>query len=69
MGDTNFRRTGRRTRKGPFSYERRDERRTEGEARNAAWLALSREAKIASLRGRRGESKRQLSRLVAQGGV
>lgn len=35
-------------------------RREEGKARNEAWRKLSTAEKIASLRARRGESKRQI---------
>jgi hypothetical protein len=39
-------------------------RREEAVARNTAWQALSTEAKIASLRERRGESKKQIEKLL-----
>jgi hypothetical protein len=41
----------------------RERRREEGETRNAAWRALSKEQQVASLLGRRGESRRQLAKL------
>ena len=65
MGDTKFRQTGRRTAQGPYMSDLRAARRTEGEARNTAWASLSTSAKIASLKARRGESKRQMTKLLA----
>lgn len=44
----------------------RETRRKEAEERNAAWRALSLNQKIASLKGRRGQSKRQLSKLMKE---
>jgi hypothetical protein len=41
----------------------KDERRAEGEARNAEWRKLSVDEQVRSLIGRRGESKKQLKRL------
>ena len=35
----------------------------EGQARNEAWAKLSTDAKIKSLKARRGESKRQMAKL------
>jgi hypothetical protein len=44
--------------------DRRVERREEAVERNSAWAALSAADKIKSLEARRGESKRQLAKLV-----
>lgn len=43
------------------------QRREEGEERNAEWRELSTQRKIDSLVGRRGNSKRQLTKLRAEG--
>lgn len=67
MGDTNFRRTGRRTAKGPFRAEEKARKRAEGEERNARWRALSFKEKIASLVDRgRGNSTRQMTKLAKE---
>ena len=63
MGDTKFRQSRRKTALGPLRHEVKETRRKEGIERNTAWQALSTDAKIASLRGRRGNSKRQLGKL------
>lgn len=41
----------------------KDDRIKQGEGRNEAWKGLSTAEKIASLRGRRGQSKKQLLKL------
>ena len=41
-------------------------RQAEAKERNAAWRKLSVAEKIASLRSRRGESKRQMKKLTAE---
>jgi hypothetical protein len=43
----------------------KEERRKEAIERNARWAALTRDQKIASLKARRGESRRQLKKLEA----
>jgi hypothetical protein len=50
-------------RRGPGCKE---ERRKEAIERNAKWQALTRDQKIASLKARRGLSKRQFSRLMKE---
>ena len=65
MGDTKFRQTNRRTALGPYRRDLREIRRKEGDERNLAWAALTDTDKIASLRRRRGESKRQMTKLGA----
>jgi len=54
---------------GPFRREAQDDRRAEGIERNAVWAALGTAAKIASLKGRRGQSKRQLTKLEKVEGI
>lgn len=66
MGDTKFRQTNRRTAQGPYRQETRERKAAEGAERNAAWKALNVSDKLASLAARRGESKRQVSRLTAR---
>ena len=44
-------------------YESVERRKREHEERLAAWRQLSTKEQIASLKGRRGESKRQLAKL------
>jgi hypothetical protein len=51
---------GRTQRRGPGA---RDTRRVEGEARNAAWRALTPALQLLSLARRRGNSKRQTIKL------
>lgn len=41
----------------------KEQRRVEGEERNAEWRELSLQRKIDSLKGRRGASKKQLAKL------
>ena len=43
--------------------DRRQERQQEAIQRNAIWAELPLESKLESLRGRRGESTRQINRL------
>ena len=45
---------------------RREKRRQEAVARNKNWAVLSKEQKAASLKNRRGESKKQLSRILGK---
>lgn len=63
MGDTNFRRTGRRTAKGPFRKDERERRRKEGEERNALWAALSPHEQAKVLTSRPGHCKKQRKKL------
>lgn len=63
MGDTKFRRTGQRTAKGPYRSDERLRKRQEAQERLARWHDCGPETKLASLRGRRGESKRQVAKL------
>ena len=65
MGDTKFKQTHRRTRNESLRREIIQEiKRTEAIERNAAWAALSKGEKIASLCFRRGSCARQLKRLA-----
>jgi len=41
-------------------------RRVEGEERNEVWRSLSAEQKLRSLQARRGESKRQIKKLLKE---
>jgi hypothetical protein len=65
MGDTKFRQTGRRTAAGPFRADEKQRRRAEGDIRNEVWRAMTTAEKIISLKGRRGESRRQMGMLEA----
>lgn len=68
VGDTKFRQTGRRTRKGPYKADMRDIRRREGEERNEVWRKLTSAEKLRALDERLGTgvgAKRQ--RAVLQG--
>jgi len=64
MGDTKFRQTGRRTAQGPFRRDELERKRTEGEARNVAWRALTPSQQLASLAERGVESGRQYRKLT-----
>lgn len=55
---------GRSQRRGPAVKQ---ERREEAVVRVAAWRALSPAEQLASLSGRRGESRKQVGRLLAHG--
>jgi hypothetical protein len=50
---------------GEQGMKSKEQRRQEGEERNQAWRELDTATKINSLRGRRGESKRQLTKLIS----
>ncbi len=63
MGDTNFRRTSRRTAQGPYRIDEQMRRRAEAQERNTEWAALSDVDKVASLRRRQGASRKQMQRL------
>ena len=64
MGDTQFRKTGRRMAQGPYRTDERIRRRTEGEARNALWQSRTPTEQRASLMRRPGKSRRQIAKLV-----
>lgn len=66
MGDTKFRKTGHRTAQGPYRADERLRRQVEATERSDAWISLSTAEKLRSLRSRRGESKRQITRLETQ---
>ena len=68
MGDTNFRRTGKRTTQGPYRSEVSERKRREADERNASWAAMSTADKLAELDARLGYGMgavKQRTRLTA----
>jgi NADH:ubiquinone oxidoreductase subunit B-like Fe-S oxidoreductase len=51
------------TLKGGLQVQSKEQKRKDGEERNKQWQEMSTADKIASLKGRRGKSKRQMKKL------